>query len=63
MPEYHNRSWDASKVGNPTLNAEDDVYYRTEAARVNVELVRLDLDQEFRWPRQTLLWAFLLRAV
>ena len=53
----------ASKAGNPTTNAEDDVYDRTGTARVNAELVRLDLDQEFRWPRQTLLWAFLLRAM
>ena len=45
------------------MNAEDDVYYHTETARVNAELVRLDLDQDFRWPRLTLLWAFLLRAV
>ena len=51
------------KAGNPKLNADDDVYCRTEAARANAELVRLDLDQEFRWPRHTLLWAFLLRAV
>ena len=63
IPEDHNQCWDASKAGNPTMNAEDDVYYRTETARVNAELVRLDLDQEFRWPRHTLLWAFLLRAV
>ena len=63
VPESHNRRWNASDVGNPTTNAEDDVYDRTETARVNAELVRLDLDQEFKWPRETLLWAFLLRAV
>ena len=45
------------------MNAEDDVYYRTETARVNAELVRLDLEQEFSWPREVLLWAFLMRAV
>ena len=63
IPEDHNRCWDASKASNPTMNAEDDVYYRTETARVNAELIRLDLSQEFRWPRETLLWAFLLRAI
>ena len=44
------------------MNAEDDVYHRTETTRVNAELVRLDLDPEIRWPRQTLSWAFLLRT-
>ena len=44
------------------MNKEDDVYYRTETARVNAELVR-----PLRWEatprgRTLLLWAFLLRA-
>ena len=45
------------------MNAEDDVYYRTETARVHAELVRLDLSVELRYLRETLLWAFLCRAV
>ena len=48
VPESHNRRWNASDAGNPSMNAEDDVYYRTETARVNAELVRLDLDQSFK---------------
>ena len=44
------------------MNTEDDVYYRSEVARVNAELVR-----PVRWEanargRDMLLWAFLLRA-
>ena len=45
------------------MNAEDDVFYRTETARVHAELVRLDLSVELLHPRETLLWAFLRRAV
>ena len=45
------------------MNAEDDVYYRTETVRVHAELVRLDLSVKLRYPRETLLWAFLCRAV
>ena len=44
------------------MNKEDDVYYRTETARVNAELVRpLPWEQSSRG-RDMLLWAFLLRA-
>lgn len=45
------------------MNAEDDVYYRNDTVRVHAELVRLDLSVELRYPRETLLWAFLCRAV
>ena len=45
------------------MNAEDDVYHRTETARVLAELVRPlpieDVDHE----RERLLWAFLLRSI
>ena len=61
ITEQQARRWDASQQAN--MNAEDDVYYRTETARVHAELVRLDLSVALRHPRETLLWAFLCRAV
>ena len=45
------------------MNAEDDVYYRTETARVLAELVRPQLPQAGAHQRDVLLWAFLLRAI
>ena len=45
------------------MNAEDDVYYRTETARVLAELVRPILPVEDARSREVLLWAFLLRCV
>ena len=63
IPESQERHWDAAAAENPAMNAEDDVYYRTETARVHAELVRLDLTDVLKHPRETLLWAFLLRAI
>ena len=45
------------------MNAVDDVYYRTETARVHAELVRLDLSVALRHPRETLLLSFPCSAV
>ena len=47
----------------PDMNAEDDVYYRTETARVLAELVRPILPEDETRRREVLLWAFLLRCV
>ena len=63
ITEQQARRWDAAAAGKTNMNAEDDVYYRTETARVHAELVRLDLSVAPRHPRETLLWAFLCRAV
>ncbi len=62
IPEEQNRRWDAKAAGSPPMNTEDDVYHRTETARVHAELVRLRLDEPLLHPRMTLLFAFLLRA-
>ena len=45
------------------MNAEDDVYYRTETARVLAELVRPLAPGDTADQRQYLLWAFLLRSI
>ena len=45
------------------MNAEDDVYYRTETARVLAELVRPLASEDTGCQRQYLLWAFLLRSI
>ena len=45
------------------MNAQDDVFDRAETARVHAELVRLDVSVELLHPRETLLCAFLCRAV
>ncbi len=45
------------------MNKEDDVYYRTETARVLAELVRPVLADDGQPKREVLLWAFLLRAI
>ena len=47
----------------PRMNAEDDVYYRTETARVLAELVRPLACKDTGHGRERLLWAFLLRAI
>ena len=63
ITEQQARRWDAATAEQTNMNAEDDVYYRTETARVHAELVRLDLSVELLHPRETLLWAFLCRAM
>ena len=45
------------------MNAEDDAYFRTETARVHAELVRFSMQGDIKHPRETLLWAFLMRAI
>ena len=45
------------------MNAEDDLYYRTETARVLAELVRPVQWECSARGRDLLLWAFLPRAV
>ena len=63
MTEQHARRWDGGAGKDAPMNAEDDVYYRTETVRVHAELVRLDLSVQLRYPRETLLWAFLCTPV
>jgi hypothetical protein len=52
----------AGKVA-PDMNAEHDVYCRTETARVLAELVRPILPEDGARRREVLLWALLLRSV
>ena len=49
----------------PDMNPEDDVYYRTETARVLAELVRPlpSTGAEPQHNRDVLLWGFLLRSI
>ena len=48
MTEQHARRWDGGAGNDVPMNAEDDVHYRTETARVHAELVRLDLSVALR---------------
>ena len=50
ITEQQDRRWEASAVEQANMNAEDDVYYRTETARVHAELVRLDLSVKLLHP-------------
>ena len=54
---------DVAEPSRQRLNKEDDVYYRTETARVLAELVRPILPADEAQRRQVLLWAFLLRSL
>ena len=63
MTEQHARRWDGGAGNDAPMNAEDNVYYRTETARVHAELVPLDPSVALQHRRETLLWAFLCRAV
>ena len=62
VPDAQEPKKDAGGVA-PDMNAEDDVYYRTETARVLAELVRPILPEDETRSRGVLLWAFLLRCV
>ena len=42
---------------------ENHIYWMREVARVNAELIRPKLSIEMPWPRDCLLWAFLLRSI
>ena len=53
----------AAAPSTPCMNAEDDVYYRTETSRVLAELVRPLPCTDTGHERERLLWAFLLRAI